>query len=276
MLKLRNDLESLEFWWRTLSRVRPLWPWIGRWIEDVRLLRKRGRLAGNTMARAAILRELQPLDILLERSSFHLADYVIPGHFHHAGVYLGCADATWPDAAQRAAWPPDAAADEGMVIEATHAGVRLVPLSSFLDVDTLLVLRDRHLPAHGAEALRAAALRELGKAYDYYFDLEDTRNQFCSKLVATIFAHVDFGSPLVAGTTLVPDHLVAAALRDPTSELVPVLLADGVDGLVRDGLAAMLAQRIGAGDTARHARRQNRPRASRAHPSPEMRGRSHA
>jgi hypothetical protein len=260
MLKLRNDLESLEFWWRTLSRVRPLWPWIGRWIEDVRLLRKRGRLAGNATVRTAIRRELQPLDILLERSSFHLADYVIPGHFHHAGVYLGGAGAGWPDAARHLASPPDATADEGTVIEATHEGVRLVSLSSFLDVDTLLVLRDRRLKARDPERLRAAALRELGKAYDYYFDLEDPRHQFCTKLVATIFAHFDFRSPLVAGTTLVPDHLVATALRDPAQELVPVLLADGVDGLVRDGLPEALAQRIGAGAAAvrapRRARRQ--------------------
>ena len=86
MRPLRNHLDRLDILWRLFAPTRPLWPWLGRRIEDVRLRRRCGQIAADPALRSAIVRELQPMDILLERSTFRLADYVIPGHFHSGEV----------------------------------------------------------------------------------------------------------------------------------------------------------------------------------------------
>jgi hypothetical protein len=245
MRRIHNRLDTLEFWWRLIAHTRPLWPWLGRRIEDVRLRRRSGRIAVDVALRATIMRELRPLDILLERTTFRLADYVIPGHFHHAGVYLGRMDDLGHRLPRALALLERPNAPDGYVIEATHHGVRLIALERFLDVDSLAVLRDRSLHADDHARLYASATRELGKKYDYYFDLEDPGRQFCSKLVATIFSHLDFLSPTGGGRTLVPDHLVQKALIDPATPLVPVLLANARQGVVFDRLEERLARRIG-------------------------------
>jgi hypothetical protein len=245
MRPLGNHLDRLDIWWRLLAPTRPLWPWLGRRIEDVRLRRRCGRIAAAPALRSAVVRELQPLDILLERSTFRLADYVIPGHFHHAGVYLGRAGELGERLPQALALLEQPSASEGYVIEATHRGVRLVTLDRFLDVDSLAVLRDRSLHPEDRALLYARATGELGKKYDYFFDLEDTGNQFCSKLVATIFSHIDFRQRPDRGLTLVPDHLAHRALVDAARALTPILLVDARQGVVFDRLEERLAHCIG-------------------------------
>jgi hypothetical protein len=245
MRPLRNHLDMLEIWWRLLAPTRPLWPWLGRRIEDVRLRRRCGRITADPALRSEIVRALQPMDILLERSTFRLADYVIPGHFHHAGVYLGRSDQLGERLPQAMALLQQPSAPEGYVIEATHHGVRLIALDRFLDVDSLAVLRDRSLHPEDRARLYARATGELGKKYDYYFDLDDPRNQFCSKLVATIFSHIDFRLRPNGGLTLVPDHLAHRALVDPALSLTPILLASAGPGVVFDRLEERLARCIG-------------------------------
>jgi hypothetical protein len=185
------------------------------------------------------------MDILLERTTFRLADYVIPGHFHHAGVYLGRTDEVDQRLPQAMTVLEQPSTAEGYVIEATHQGVRLVTLNRFLDVDSLAVLRDRSLHPEDRARLYVRAAHDLGKEYDYYFDLDDPRNQFCSKLVATIFSHIDFRLRPKGGLTLVPDHLVHRALVNPALSLTPILLANAAHGVVFDRLEERLARCIG-------------------------------
>jgi hypothetical protein len=245
MRRHRTHLETMEFWWRLLARTRPLWPWLGRRMEDVRLRRRRGRIAVDPALRAAVIRELKPLDILLERTTFHLADLVIPGHFHHAGIFLGRLDDLGHRLPHALELLERRDAPDGYVIEATHQGVRLVTLDTFLDVDALAVLRDRSLHPGDHDRLYASATHELGKQYDYYFNLDDPGHQFCSKLVTTIFSHLDFRLHALSGLTLVPDHLVQKALIDPAMPLTPILIATPRQGLVFDHLRERLAHYIG-------------------------------
>lgn len=237
---LKPRLGDLELWWALFQPLRALSPLFGRLCGDLRLHRRRGRVADDREALVRIAQTLQPLDILLERSRFRLTDRVIPGFFNHAALYLGRREDWGPGLPAAPRWP-----DTACVLEAVRSGVRLLPLADFLDVDDLAVLRDTALDGEARPRLLARALGQVGKGYDYAFDIADGRRQFCSKLVADVFAHRRFGDGAARPPpTLLPDHLATAALA-AGSTLAPVYFSPcreaQTPAALRGALGAVLA-----------------------------------
>jgi hypothetical protein len=175
-----------------------------------------GRLRDRPEVLADLNAALQAGDILLERTPFRLTDALIPGHFGHAALWIG----TEPELRALGIWDhPVVAArhnairESRQVAEALRYGVALNSLRQFLDVDDIAVLRFREIePAHRAEAV-IQALRQIGKRYDFNFDVETTDRIVCSELVYLAYGGRRWPAEVVLGrATLSPDQIAAEAL----------------------------------------------------------------
>jgi hypothetical protein len=162
----------------------------------------------------ALVTLLEPGDILVRGFTMYLDGKIIPGHFSHAGLYLG--KTTHEDLAL----VPERARDRFVVgdqvmIHAIAEGVLMEDALDFGRCDRLVVLRfPRELrPTPGAppddgapldaeeRALRArlvaggvtfaeawpiirrVALAQLGRGYDFDFDFTDVQRLSCTELI---------------------------------------------------------------------------------------------
>lgn len=191
-----------------------------------------GKLKDDTTMLKNMLAQLQPGDILLEKTPFTLTDKSIPGHFGHAAIYIGTAEQLRE---MNALDLPIVQKNitkitEGHgVVEALRSGVQLNKLQDFMNVDDVAILRPKHLTL--ADKLEAVelALGNLGKKYDFNFDVNTTDTIVCSELVYIAYPQVDFVTKNVLGSfAITPDDI---ALRAGATDADPLqLVLFGHDG----------------------------------------------
>lgn len=204
---------------------------------------RRGKLFDDPAAEAAVRAVLQPGDILLEKTPFRLTDRFIPGHWGHVAIWLGSEAemrAILGDDPLLAAHARELAAGAG-VCEALRDGVQLNPLSRFLDVDDVAVLRCQLTPAELAQHLRRS-LRQLGKDYDFNFDVETADRIVCSELVYQVFTGIAWPTGKALGrATISPDQVALRSLAGGPLAVV-ALWHDGarVDGDPRAAMKRLL------------------------------------
>ncbi|MCU7937473.1 MAG: hypothetical protein KZQ99_21890 [Candidatus Thiodiazotropha sp. (ex Dulcina madagascariensis)] len=131
------------------------------------------------------------------------------------------------------------------VIEALRTGVTINPLSQFLNVDDLAVIRaaDLSLPQRREVLLRA--FRQIGKPYDFNFDLETTDRIVCSELVYTVYVDREWPVKKMLGRyTISPDHVADMVLNSPSLQLV-ALYHDGerVSARAEEKMQQLMAKR---------------------------------
>ncbi len=181
-----------------------------------------GKLYGDPTVEVALATVLRPGDILLEKTPFRLTDRFIPGHWGHAAIWLGSeaeVRAMLGDDPLLAAHARELAIGAG-VCEALRDGVQLNPLTHFLDVDDVAVLRCRLSEPDLAEHLRRS-LRQLGKAYDFNFDVETADRIVCSELVYQVFTGITWPTSKALGrATISPDQIARRALPGGPLEVV--------------------------------------------------------
>jgi uncharacterized protein YycO len=205
---------------------------------------RRGKLYADPATEAAIRARLQPGDILLEKTPFRLTDRFIPGHWGHVAIWMG-SDAEVreligddPLLAKHAARLATGAG----VCEALRDGVQLNPLAHFLDIDDVCVLRQPSMSkADLAEHLRRS-LRQLGKAYDFNFDVETADRIVCSELVYQVYTGIAWPTGKALGRwTISPDQVAVRALDGGPLQVVE-LWHDGqrVEGEPTAALAGLL------------------------------------
>lgn len=182
--------------------------------------------------RGALSARLRPLDVLLEKTPFRLTDKSIPGHYGHVAVWVGGE----PDLRALGVWEeplvrPHHARIRGgaAIVEALRSGVEINTLDHFLDIDDLLVMRRDALTP---EQLRAGVLRafaQIGKAYDFNFDVESDRRIVCSELAFVVFPDVPWPTSLMLGRhSISPDQVALRAVQG--GPFAPVALyCDGVE-----------------------------------------------
>jgi hypothetical protein len=115
------------------------------------------------------------------------------------------------------------------VVEALRNGVQLNKLQDFMNVDDVAILRPKNLTlADKLEAVKLA-LSNLGKKYDFNFDVNTTETIVCSELVYIAYPQVDFVTKNVLGSfAITPDDI---ALRAGEAEADPLqLILFGHDG----------------------------------------------
>jgi uncharacterized protein YycO len=182
-----------------------------------------GKLKNDKEVLASMIAQLQPGDILLEKTPFALTDKSIPGHFGHAAIYTGSIEQL---EAIRAFELPiiqknrEAIATGHTVVEALRSGVQLDTLQDFMNIDDVAILRLKNATREQQQQSVSLALANLGKKYDFNFDVNTTDTIVCSELVYIAYPEVDFVTKNVLGSfTVSPDDI---AQRAGSSEADPL------------------------------------------------------
>lgn len=197
----------------------------------------------------ALAREFRPLDILLEKTPFRLTDKMIPGHYGHVAVWLGSEEELRALGAWERIAPKYQAQIRagGRIVEALRGGVTISTLDHFLNIDDLLVLRDtRALDDGYRRAAIHTALEQVGKEYDFNFDVMTHQRIVCSELAYVVFPDVQWPLQKTLGRyTLSPDNVAQLAVSRPAVFEPTVLYNNGAR--LQHGLVERLATLLGEG-----------------------------
>jgi len=196
---------------------------------------RKGKLYGNEMAKQNIIKNLQPLDILLEKTPFRLTDKLIPGHFGHVAIWTGSKAELidlelWEHPyVQKYADKISSKVDvnsknEHQIVEALRSGVQLSTLDEFMNIDDFVILRpvfkDENNRPLSKEAL-IMAFRQLGKKYDFNFDVNTTDKIVCSELAYVSFPSIDWPTEKTLGRhNISPDNVAKLAWNNLPLELI--------------------------------------------------------
>lgn len=161
--------------------------------------------------------KLRPFDILFDKAPFALTDNFIPGHYTHAAVYIGTKEqlqelGLWNHPSLK---PFQKDIEAGKVIaEALRPGTKMSTLSSFQNVDEVAAYRVNGIEDDFSrmEIVLQTALAQIGKAYDFNFDVNTTSVIVCSELVYHAHAQINWPTALKLGSqTITPDNLAETA-----------------------------------------------------------------
>lgn len=202
---------------------------------------RKGKLFEKEHIKRSLLRKLRAGDILLEKTPFRLTDKLIPGYWGHAAIWVGTEMELrsldiWDHPVVR---PYQIQIRRGKrIVEALRSGVQLNSLSHFLNVDDVAVLRDESLSDKQRSEHIIRTLRQVGKSYDFNFDVETTDRIVCSELVYVVYINIQWPTEKTLGrSTISPDHVAEKALNGGPLKLVS-LYHDG-GKVVRESLAKM-------------------------------------
>ena len=191
-----------------------------------------------------IIANLQPLDILLEKAPFRLTDYLIPGYWSHVALWSG----TEEELSKLGVWDElpaiyneaketyhysgpdfqDALRNGHMVIEALRPGVQINTLQHFLNIDDLGVIRYNDLTLENKRSYLLNAFAQIGKSYDFNFDVESKNEIVCSELIYVSFDDLDWNTTKTVGRyTISPDNVAQNLAYDSFDAII--LYLDGVE-----------------------------------------------
>ncbi len=209
---------------------------------------RKGKLAALSSAEVTALQaELRPLDVLLEKTPFRLTDATIPGHYGHVALYLGDEASLRAEGVWDEPWlqPHHEQIRAGAtIVEALRPGVEINSLRHFLNIDDFLVLRPQALtPQERREAL-ARLVAQVGKAYDFGFDVQTDRKIVCSELAFVVFPDVKWEvSRAPLGYSITPDQVLRSLTE--TGRFPPQILFH--DGVRASGDLPSILDRVVAG-----------------------------
>lgn len=177
---------------------------------------RKGKLYRKQPVKHQLQETLQAGDVLLEKTPFRLTDKLIPGYWGHAAVWIG----TEPELRELGIWDnPLVSRYHGQirqgrgVVEALRSGVEMNPLEQFMNIDSVGVLRKQTMSREERIKVILQSLRQVGKPYDFNFDVESKERVYCSKLVYLAYSGVEWPTKKSLGrTTFTPDDVAARAL----------------------------------------------------------------
>jgi hypothetical protein len=183
---------------------------------------RHGHFYNNPAAHKAIISQLRPLDIILERTPFALTDLFIPGNFGHVALWLGTPEqlkevGLW----NHPAIIPYQKEIEGgkYILEAVRPGVRLNTLEEFLEIDEIAIIRQNNVFNDKLELndIVTRAMSQIGKDYDFNFDVATTTKIVCSELIYHSFGRIKWPTKYIMGrATISPDQVAELALWSDT------------------------------------------------------------
>lgn len=196
---------------------------------------RKGKLYGNEAIRKKLLEELQPLDIILEKTPFRLTDKLIPGHFGHVAIWVGNEN----ELKEKGLWNHEvvqpyhlkitpkgnkASSKDGYcIVEALREGVKLSSLEEFMNIDDIAILRpvfSDNVAKKEKESL-LLTFRQIGKEYDFNFNVNTTEKIVCSELAYVCFPQIDWPTEKTAGRhTISPDNVANLCWNETPLELI--------------------------------------------------------
>jgi uncharacterized protein YycO len=187
---------------------------------------RKGKLHDDKRVAREIRSILQPGDILLEKTPFRLTDRFIPGHFGHVAIWIGDKEALqgyglWNHHAVLKHQERILAGAGHNIVEALRPGVQLSTLEEFMNVDDVAVLRPIALDRKGMKEALLLALRQVGKEYDFNFDVNTTEKIVCSELAYVSYPTIDWPTEQTIGRhTISPDQVAKQALDESPLKLI--------------------------------------------------------
>jgi hypothetical protein len=220
-----------------------------------------------------LVSKMRPLDILLEKTPFRLTDKFIPGHYGHVAIWIG----TENELKELDVWellphyyktakesysyegPPfqDAIRSGKHIIEALRPGVEINSMNSFLNIDDLAVIRLNDCPKEvtfskscltlkDKRRYLLEAFKQIGKDYDFNFDVNTENKIVCSEIAYRTFLNIDFEITKALGKySIHPDQVMLKAddMNDPFYPVILYYKGKRVSGemeFLRDVLKALL------------------------------------
>ncbi len=171
---------------------------------------------------------LKPLSLLLEKTPFRLTDKFIPGYFGHVAIWLGSPiDLMNLKISHRGRMidflsHPDVAphleklSQQKLVMEALRIpGVTLNTIESFMDIDDLAIMDAPEMSEQKKAELLLRAFQQIGKPYDFNFNVESEREIVCSELVYAVYSAMEWPTDRTMGRhTISPDHVAWRAVDE--------------------------------------------------------------
>lgn len=174
---------------------------------------RKGYLLENSAAIEIAKNSLRPMDIILEKSPFVLTDKLIPGHYGHVAIYLG----TKTQLEDIGMWNhPDIVPHQdeieagNTILEAVRPGVRLNSVEGFMNIDEYTIMRKTDGLQSSAQVSEqiSRGIDQLGKDYDFNFDISTLEKIVCSELIYIVFGHVNWPTEYRLGRpTVTPDDI---------------------------------------------------------------------
>lgn len=198
---------------------------------------RKGYMWKNQKITEEIRKQLKPLDIITEKVGYTPTDFFIPGHFGHNAIWLG----TKEQIQELGIWdhpiikPWHKKIEAGYsILETIRPGTGFKTLEEFMNVDEFGLLRFRKdtldVQSETEKVLKVyeIAFKQVGKKYDFNFDVETTDKLVCSELLYQSFGDVNWPTePYIGRTTISPDNVVSLALFDnPPIDLIYYAVAD--------------------------------------------------
>lgn len=156
---------------------------------------------------------LQVLDILHEKTPFRATDRFIPGYWGHAAIYVG----TEQHLKIYKVWDHPAVVPHhdkiragATIIEALRPGVQINSFAHFSDIDDFAVLRmNENLSYLEVQDHLIRAFKQIGKKYDFAFDVESRQEIVCSELQYLTYTNIDFNTSKIIGRQTITVDQVA-------------------------------------------------------------------
>lgn len=218
---------------------------------------KMKKLAKDEKFMTTLKRKLRPLDILFEKTPFRLTDHFIPGFYGHVAIWLGTPEELVsmkvnyqgreiPLLDHPSVLPHlQKLSERKLVAEALREpGVTMNTLEHFMDIDDLLIMKPEDVSDVGEHVLRT--FQDIGKPYDFNFDVETEGSIVCSELIYRTFNEHEWPVQRDVGRyTISPDHVAWKAV-DSCFE-PKVLFHDGkeVNGNMKAELKRLLSSESG-------------------------------
>lgn len=186
---------------------------------------RRGKLDEQPAVLERAGAKLKAGDVLLEKTPFRLTDAFIPGHWGHVAIWVGRAEelrdlGIWEHPVVRK-YHAQIEAGSG-VVEALRSGVKMNSLGHFMNIDDFAILRETAISDQQRAQVIIQALRQVGKGYDFNFDVESTDTIVCSELVYHTYSHQTWPTARHLGrVTISPDNV---ALRSLPGDIMSVVL----------------------------------------------------
>jgi len=189
---------------------------------------RKGLLHKNELAHNDLHDQLKAGDILLEKTPFRLTDKLIPGYWGHVAIWIGSKE----ELIDLGVWDhPVVKKYQGqiqskqLVAEALRSGVVLNSLETFLNVDDLAVLRKNTLSNQERAKIIVRSLRQIGKPYDFNFDIESNDRIVCSELIYVVYTDTQWPTESTIGRhTISPTNIAEKAGHDKPFEIVSLYL----------------------------------------------------
>ncbi len=196
-------------------------------------------------------KEMRPLDILLEKTPFRLTDRFIPGHYGHVAIWVG----TEKELKELGVWEKlphyynlakihyaykgpsfqESIRKGQSIIEALRPGVEINSLRNFLNIDDLAILRPKDCPSgnnsikfcltrNNKQKYLLEAFKQIGKDYDFNFDVNTEKKIVCSELAYRTFFNIDFATSKAIGKHSINPDQVALNADENSDPFYPVIL----------------------------------------------------